>query len=55
MRLAEILELPCHEACDGSVPRFQVTTRIRDVINRIYREEHNEFLIVDEIPDCTWE
>lgn len=48
MRLAEILELPCHEACDESVPRFQVTMRIRDVINRIYREEHNEFLIVDE-------
>lgn len=48
MRLAEILELPCHEACDTSVPRFQATTRIRDVIARIYREEHNDFLIVDE-------
>lgn len=48
MRLAEILELPCHEACDTSVPRFQATARIRDVLNRIYREEHNDFLIVDE-------
>ena len=48
MRLAEILELPCFEACDDSVPRFQSTMRIRDVINRIYREEHNDFLIVDE-------
>lgn len=48
MRIAEILDLPCHEACDTTVPRFQATTRIRDVINRILREEHNDFLIVDE-------
>jgi manganese-dependent inorganic pyrophosphatase len=48
MRIAEVLELPCHEACDDSAPCFQSTTRIRDVINRIYREEHNDFLIVDD-------
>ncbi len=47
-RLAEMLELPCREVCDTSVPRFQSQTRIRDVIQRILREEHNEFLIVDE-------
>ncbi len=47
-RLSEILELPCKEACDSSVPRFQVNTRIRDVLIRIYREEHNDFLVVDE-------
>lgn len=48
MRIAEILDLPCHEACDTSVPRFQASTRIRDVLNRILREEYNDFLIVDE-------
>ncbi|MGB2909313.1 MAG: CBS domain-containing protein, partial [Anaerolineales bacterium] len=48
MRLAELLDQPCHEACDTNVPRFQAGTRIRDVLNRILREEHNEFLIVDE-------
>jgi manganese-dependent inorganic pyrophosphatase len=48
MRIAEILDLPCHEACDTSVPRFQAGTRIRDVLNRLLREEHNDFLIVDE-------
>lgn len=47
-RLSDILELPCHEACDDSVPRFQATMRIRDVITKIYRAEHNDFLIVDE-------
>lgn len=48
MRMAEIMELPSSEACDTSVPRFQSSTRIRDVINRVLREEHNDFLIVDE-------
>lgn len=48
MTIGEILNLPCQEACDSEVPRFTVTTRIRDMINRILREEHNEFLIVDE-------
>lgn len=48
MRLAEILDLSCREACDTSVPRFHASMRIRDVINRILREEHNDFLVVDE-------
>jgi manganese-dependent inorganic pyrophosphatase len=48
MRIAEILDVPCQEACDHTVPRYQASTRIRDVVNRILREEHNEFLIIDE-------
>jgi manganese-dependent inorganic pyrophosphatase len=48
MRLAEILDLPCREACDPDAPRFQANTRIRDVLNHILREEHNDFLVVDE-------
>jgi len=48
MRISEILDLPCKEACDTRVPRFRASTRIRDVINRLLREEHNDFLIVDE-------
>jgi manganese-dependent inorganic pyrophosphatase len=47
-RLAEILEAPCREAMDTSVPRFNASIRIRDVINRIFREEHNDFLIIDD-------
>lgn len=46
--LAEMFELPCHQVCDTSVPRFQSATRIRDALQRVLREEHNEFLIVDE-------
>jgi manganese-dependent inorganic pyrophosphatase len=48
MRLAEILDLPCKEACDGNTPRFQHSVHIRDMLGRILREEHNDFLIVDE-------
>ncbi len=48
MRISEILETPCKEVCDTSVPRFQASTRIRDVLNRVLREEHNNFLVVDE-------
>lgn len=48
MRIAELLDLPSREASDTKVPIFQASTRIRDVLNRILREEHNEFIIVDE-------
>jgi manganese-dependent inorganic pyrophosphatase len=46
--IGEILDLPCEQACDTSVPRFTAETRIRDMLNRILREEQNEFLIVDD-------
>jgi len=48
MRISEILDLPCREATDTKVPRFQAKTRIRDVIQQILREEHSDFLIIDE-------
>ena len=48
MRISEILDLPCSEACDASAPRFQASVHIRDVLNRILREEHNDFLVVDD-------
>jgi manganese-dependent inorganic pyrophosphatase len=48
MRISEILDLPCKEACDGSAPRFQASVHIRDMLGRILREEHNDFLVVDE-------
>lgn len=48
IRISEILDFPCKEACDGAVPRFQESVHIRDVLNRILREEHNDFLVVDD-------
>ena len=48
MRITEILNQNCLEACDKRIPCFQSSTRIRDVIHRILREEYNEFLVVDD-------
>ena len=48
MQITDLLNQNCLEACDNKVPRFQSSTRIRDVITRVLREEYNEFLVVDD-------
>lgn len=48
MSIADILDVPCHEATDTGVPRFPANGRIRDTLPRIYREERNYFLVVDD-------
>lgn len=48
MRLSEILDTPCEQATNTKVPRFIATNRIRDVLNRILRDEYEDFLIIDE-------
>jgi manganese-dependent inorganic pyrophosphatase len=46
--LTEILEIPCSEAANTKIPRFQANIRIRDSLNRILREEGDDFFVVDE-------
>ena len=46
--LNEILNLPCKEAADTTVEKFNCSTRIRDLLKKILREEHNEFWVVDD-------
>lgn len=48
IRIAEILDLPCSEAANVNVPRFQAGGRIRDALNRILRAEGDDFWIVDD-------
>ncbi len=48
MKVSEILEMPCKEAAAVDIPRFTTNTRIRDVLNRILREESDEFWVLDE-------
>lgn len=48
MKISEILDIPSHEATDTSVPRFQSSSRVRDALARVFREERNHFLVVDE-------
>ncbi len=46
--LAEILDGPCLEACNQDVMRFPASSRIRDSINRILRQEGDDFLVIDD-------
>lgn len=48
MRIADILELPSREAADTGVPRFNTSSRIRDAIIRILRQEGDDFWVVDK-------
>jgi manganese-dependent inorganic pyrophosphatase len=48
MKISEILELPSREAANTKIPRFQATAKIRDSINRILREEGDDFWVVDD-------
>ncbi|HLF88393.1 MAG TPA: DHHA2 domain-containing protein [Anaerolineales bacterium] len=48
MQIGEILNRPAHEASDNQVPVFRAGSRIRDALPRIYREERNEFWVVDD-------
>ncbi len=48
IRISEILEAPCSEAADTEVKKFQINTKIKDVVDRILREEGDDFFVVDE-------
>ncbi len=47
-RICDFLARPSAEACDTSVSHFRAETHIRDALNRILREEHNFFIVVDD-------
>ncbi len=47
-KISEIMQTPCREACDTDVPAFPSSSRIRDSLHRILREERNEFWVLDE-------
>ncbi len=46
--ISEILDLPCKDVCDTKVPKFKLNSRIRDALNRILRQEGDDFWVVDE-------
>jgi manganese-dependent inorganic pyrophosphatase len=47
-RIGDIMATPCGEVADTDVPKFPANGHIRDSLNRILREEHNDFFVVDE-------
>lgn len=46
--LTKILETPCKEAANTKILKFLASIRIRDTLNRILREEGDDFFVVDE-------
>lgn len=48
LRISEILEVATKEACNITIPEFQAGSRIRDYLNRILRQEGDDFWVVDE-------
>lgn len=48
LKIGELMDLPAQNAASINVPKFQSSTRIRDVINRLLREEGDEFWVLDE-------
>jgi manganese-dependent inorganic pyrophosphatase len=48
LRVADLLAHPCQEACDTETPRFSASSRIKDMLPRLLREERDEFLIVND-------
>ncbi|NJO81601.1 MAG: CBS domain-containing protein [Blastochloris sp.] len=48
LRVSDLLAHPCREACDTETPRFSASSRIKDVLPRLLREERDEFLIVND-------
>ena len=46
--LNDIFDLPCREAADTTIQKFNKSTRIRDFLKKALREEDNEFWVVDD-------
>ena len=44
----EMMSAPCRDAADSTVPKFSESAHIRDSLNRILRDNYDDFWIVDE-------
>jgi len=44
----EMLSAPCKDATDATVPKYVATAHIRDSLNKILRDEHIDYWVVDE-------
>jgi manganese-dependent inorganic pyrophosphatase len=47
-RLSDIMDVPCSVAADTSVPKHAANAHIRDALNRLLRDDYNDYWVVDE-------
>ena len=48
MKIADVLDAPCREACNMDVPKLKAKGRIRDSLNRLLRYEGDNFFVVND-------
>ena len=48
MKIADLLDAPCREACNMDVPKLKANGRIRDSISRLLRYEGDNFFVINE-------
>ncbi len=48
MKIADVLDAPCREACNMDVPQLKAKGRIRDSLNRLLRYEGDNFFVVND-------
>jgi len=46
--IRDLMAAPCKAAADTSVPTYSAASHIRDSLNRILRDEYDDFWVVDE-------
>jgi len=44
----EMMSVPCKDAADTTVPKYAANAHIRDSLNKILRDEYNDYWVVDE-------
>ncbi len=44
----EMMSVQCSDAADTSVPKYAANAHIRDMLNRLLRDEYNDYWVVDE-------
>jgi manganese-dependent inorganic pyrophosphatase len=49
LTINDLLLLPCGQAANTKILKYQANTKIRDVLHRLLREEGDEFWVVDEV------
>jgi len=45
--LSDVMSAPCRDAADTTVPKYHANAFIRDAINRILRDEYDDYFIID--------
>jgi manganese-dependent inorganic pyrophosphatase len=44
----EMMAVPCRDAADTNVPKYKANAHIRDSLNKLLRDEYNDYWVVDE-------